>query len=76
MKTIKLIFGIAAVSTLFVLPPKAHADYEDLVLEIGCGSSSLTSYTAALKVPSGEYNVYVRVGEKTDEGLVDRKSVV
>lgn len=71
MKTIKLIFGIAAVSTLFVLPPKAHADYEDLVLEIGCGSSSLTSYTAALKVPSGEYNVYVRVGEKTDEGLVN-----
>jgi signal peptidase I len=62
-------FIVSALSLLVGLTNSvlSSAAVEDLTIETGCGKSTARSFTAALDVPGGEYDVYARLGQRGRE---------
>jgi signal peptidase I len=70
----KQILTLAILSLSFVVAGVAsnnvRADISDLTIDTGCGSSTVSSYTGALKLPAGDYDVYVRLGQRGQQATV------
>ncbi len=62
----KSLIFILCMVVLALMPGVVSASIEDLTIKTGCGDGTITSYTSALKMPVGLYDVYVRTGKANE----------
>ena len=59
---------VIAIIAAIVLPSSVRADIEDMTIETGC--DTLPSYNGKIGLPSGDYDVYVRLARRGEQAVV------